>query len=357
MSTRLRRVADARGVATDDCASDIRVSAGTTKTIDVEPGHYLIEACWRNGSVTTQRCSVGASDVTELLLNAPKKSRRTQSQARDFSHPSAGGMFRGAGRTAVDGEAYSIFVSEHANATWTLLRDYENIASKVQLPSHGRPATRSVDLAVRHAGGSARSWLVYWTCDRLSVSSLPTGGWKEEGTVLRSDPDNMPFVAVSDPDMGTMTDMLTIDDDEAARRYAAATFVDLADGIVEMIDARPLEICAFAYADRDNFADSSWATTLEVVADRHPWLSDACIILGWRVLMTAKDSRDWEKAGDLFERAVEVGVPYYSLGVRLLSEGLTTLAAETSRHGESARLVRTLAARTVRSEAFTTVNF
>ena len=358
VSARLRRIADLRGEATHDDARDIRVLAGHSRTIEAEPGHYLLEVCWRDGNITTCRSFVQELESTEFLLTSPRKKRRTQTAARDFSQPSAGGMFRGLGRTVPQGESYAVFSSEQAAATWTLLRDRAEIERLAPISSEGRPLHRLEDVTVQLGEGSARSWLVYWACDHWSVSSLPTAASEEAPTVLRFDPNGLPFVAVTDPDMRMMTDMLPGGDAEAARRYASTTYKDLANGdIQQMISARPLEICAFAYADYENSSESSWGSTLKTLADYHPWLSDVCVILGWQNLMKAKDESGWVTAGQLFERAVEAGVPYYSLGVRLLAEGLTMLAIEAPQHEASAKLVCSLAAKIVRSEAFTTISF
>ena len=345
------------GNETHDLARDIRVSAGHSRTVKAEPGHYLLEACWRDGDVTTYRCFVQALKISELLLTGPKRQRRTQAAARDFSLPSAGGMFRGLGRTVPPGELYAVFSSEQAEATWTLLQDHAEIKRRAPISVEGRPLNRSEDVTLHLGQGTARSWLVYWARDHWSVSSLPPAASKEKHTVLRSNPDGLPFVAAIDPDLRMMTDMLSGGNAEAARRYASATYADLSrDDIQEMISVRPLAICAFAYADYENYSELSWASSLETLAERHPWISDVCIILGWRTLMTAKDDRDWKTAGDLFERAVEIGVPYYSLGIRLLAEGLTMLLPAASRHKAAAKVVCSVAAKTVRSEAFTTVS-
>jgi hypothetical protein len=266
-------------------------------------------------------------------------------------------MFRVDSGKDYGGGFYSVFASETPEATWKLLCDHNEIERRTSITPEHRPVRRAEDLSVPFSKGLKRSWVVYWACDHWSVSSLPAAETEKRATVLRSNPDGVPFVGVVDPDMGVMTDLLPAGNAEAARRYASSTYRDIfGKRLDEMIASRPLEICAFAYAEYEKLSDNPWTEALAVVAKCHPWLPDAFIILGWRALMTAKSGDDWNTAGELFESAVRNGVPYYNFGVRLLSEGLSLLATELPRHKASAKLVCSVSARTVRSEAFTTVS-
>ena len=356
LSARIRRIANADGIVTDDCAIDLRLLDERPRTIEAEAGKYYIEACWRDGSTTRQLCSVGSSGVSEVLLRVPKKRRRIQSAVRDFSQPSAGGMFRKSSRSQSSGPPYKVLSLDEGSSTWTALCTRSEIRTKAGLLSDARPPDRGKDLPVQHIEKGDRNWLVYWAADGWFLSSLPIHGGETGHALLRSGPDGLPFVAVEEPEMGMMADMLAIGDAEAARRYAAATYADYSS---EEPDGRsiksPLAICAFAYAVRDDFSDHSWVSSLEPMVGLSQRFPDVSVILWWHALVTAQSDQGWTIAGELFEQAVKSGVPYYSLGIRLLAEGLTMLAAEKAAHEQSAKLVRSLAARTVPSETFTTV--
>jgi hypothetical protein len=356
VSARLRRLSDVGGGAVDDKSLDMRLAGNRPKTIRAEPGYYLLEAYWRNGRLTTHQCFVNPTGITKFVIAAPSKQRRSQAAVRDFSQPSAGGMFRTSSRNVEDGNAYAVFSSMPAVPTWDLLCSTEEIGQKSFVISEHRPIRRSVDISMHPAKGAERSWVLYWAREHWSVCSLPTVGGAKS-MVLRSNPKGVPFVSVSDPDVSVMTDLLPAGNAEAARRYAFSMFKDMTkDDLDRMVLALPLAVCAFAYAEHENSSDLLWTKAIENMAEHQPLIPDISIILGWRTLVTAKNQDGWMAAGDLFERAVAAGVPYFSLGVRLLAEGLTMLTAEHPRHGTSAKLVRSVAARTVRSEAFTTVS-
>ncbi len=187
-----------------------------------------------------------------------------------------------------------------------------------------------------------------------AVSSLPPSSRDE--VVLRSDPVELPYIAASDPDLGVMTDLLPAGNTEAAHRYASVAYAHARNHHLEhMLLHQPLALCAFAYAEYETFNASEWTKALEAAATPYGDIPDIFVLLGWRMLMAARSEDDWCKAGSLFERAVQVGVPFYSLGVRLLAEGLTMIAPSFPGHERSATLVRSVAARIVPTEAFTTV--
>jgi phosphosulfolactate synthase (CoM biosynthesis protein A) len=71
--------------------------------------------------------------------------------------------------------------------------------------------------------------------------------------------------------------------------------------------------------------------------------------------MQSRNQEQRQAASTVLEKAVDAGVPYYAMGVRLLSEALGIVSEESERMGKAARLVQAVALRTVATEAFTTV--
>lgn len=349
---RLRRI-DIDGGQEDDWFQDLRIAPEETTTLDIDPGHYVVEAFWRDGRLTTQQCLIGSSS-SELVLVPPLRRREPKPFDRDFSQPSAGGM-SWSSRRSTGGHLPSVFMSNIK--TWSLLCDPKRIERESQVTTTEHlPVRRQQDLQLSSDSQTSRNWVVYWASDAWALSSLPFTGAKDEEVTLRADPHQLPFIKASDPDMGVMTDMLPAGNSEAAHRYASVAYTHAQSHDLErIISMRPLELCAFAYAEYESFAEGSWTKALSSAAERHGSISDISVLVGWRMLMTAKDQDDWKAAGRLFEKAVQIGVPYFSLGVRLLAEGLTMIAPSLPDHEQSAGLVRSVAARVVPTEAFTTV--
>lgn len=355
---RVRRLSDLEGRTVQDWSIDVRLSERRGKKLRVDPGHYLVESFWRHGRLTTNHCVVKDGEAAAVVLERPSAPRGEKSPHRDFTQPSAGGMFRPGSHPPGDGPAIGLFRSERSRSTWALLQDRGMIETATQISADGRPLHRTDDMPLVGNGGiGCRDWVAYWASDSWAVSSIPSAGDSEVPALLRSNPAEQPFVAVSDPDVVVMTDLLPAGNSEAACRYSSATFADLKRrDLAFMVASRPLGVCAFAYGVYQADEEHGWITALEGMVTEQAWLPDVAAILGWRTLMAVGDrGGKWELAGGLFERAIEAGVPYYSLGVRLLAEGLTMIAAGLPEHADSAALARSFAARIVPTEAFTTV--
>lgn len=353
VAARVRRI-DIDGDYGDDWFRDLRIAPDEATTLEIDPGHYVFEAFWRDGRLTTQQCVIGTSS-SELVLVPPRRRREPKPSDRDFSRPSAGGMFLSS-RSSTGANPHTVFRSDLE--TWTLLSDTQRIESESKMTNEHIPVRRQQDVKIQSDICGARHWVVYCAADAWMLSSLPFTGAGNEGVTLRVDPQELPFIKASDPDLGMMTDMLPAGNAEAAHRYASVAYTHAqSNDLRHIISTRPLELCAFAYAEHDLFAESAWTTALASSEDWHGLISDISVLKGWRLLMTAKGTDDWRRAGMLFERAVETGVPYYSLGVKLLAEGLTMIASSMPEHDRSAELVRAVASRVIPSEAFTTVRF
>lgn len=344
--------------STEDWVTDVRAPGEGPTTVNVEPGQYLVEALWRNGRVTTKRCIVG-KHPTAVVLSRGSRQMTSRSAVRDFSQPSAGGMFRPTG--ASDSPYFLKVIPTSGNwTTWALLVDSHEIEKQSGVSTESLPAPRSGDMQVHGLRGADRSWVVYWACDHWAMSSLPStsDGKCEPTALLRSDPIDLPFLSVVDPDIGTMTDLLPAGNAEAAHRYASLTIKEFGDVFRDCTERRhPLEFCAFAYAEREHASNRAWAPEHRSLLESFVDIPDAFVLLGWETLLNDRDDQAWNRAGSYFSRAIDTGVPFYSMGVRLLAEGLTMISASIESYGPAAAIARSASARVVPSEAFTTVRF
>jgi hypothetical protein len=78
---------------------------------------------------------------------------------------------------------------------------------------------------------------------------------------------------------------------------------------------------------------ADWPDWIENLRNWFPWLSDGSIQAGWLRLKRRRDAADVDDARTAFHEAVARGLPYYSLGIQRLVEGLTMFEgdAETDR--------------------------
>jgi hypothetical protein len=248
-------------------------------------------------------------------------------------------------------------VSDDKSDSWSFLCDRDRLSHQSNLSTSTLPAPRDENFTLSPRDANERNWVKYWADDGWTVSSLPFDDFQDESCILRSAPEGVPFIAGSDPDIASMVDLLPAGNSEAMRRYAAVSFAECSLVAKEkMISSLPLGLCAFAYAEYDNFDSAPWISLLPHMKLHAEWLPDISVILGWRCLMRAQSQEDWNKATKLLDTAVSVGVPYYALGVKLLAEALTLTASRGEHQGRGAQKVRAVAARTIATEAFTTVH-
>lgn len=95
------------------------------------------------------------------------------------------------------------------------------------------------------------------------------------------------------------------------------------------------------------------------LVDRFPWLPDGAIAMGWRLMREGGQGREqWRQAKSLFIEAARRGLPYYTVGLHILVDGLNLLALATPSDTdvrETLALVNAVDLSCVRSEAFTTL--
>lgn len=80
-------------------------------------------------------------------------------------------------------------------------------------------------------------------------------------------------------------------------------------------------------------SDSRWHSWIDNLSNWFPWLPDGAILQGWLALRRRDQAPDLEKARKALLQAEHRGIPFYTAGVRRLSDGLMLLANEARRNG------------------------
>jgi hypothetical protein len=105
-----------------------------------------------------------------------------------------------------------------------------------------------------------------------------------------------------------------------------------------------------------------WNARLRLtLADPFPWLPDGAVICGWHYLLDAGNPESLTHARSYLLQACRRGIPVFTEGVRLLTQGLASVAAftEYAEDGELARALkraRTFGVATDPTKPFTTMN-
>ncbi len=136
-----------------------------------------------------------------------------------------------------------------------------------------------------------------------------------------------PHLKIGDSQWDAMIEFLTRRDIGASHALMHTALEALAEKI-----HNPFAAAAGAYVFALNPDEAyseekaNWPEWINNLSIYFPWLPDAKIAQGWIHLRAGERGRQsWVEARASFLEAVQRGVPYFSTGLRLLSDGLTTL--------------------------------
>lgn len=331
---RITRRADLSGNVVDEDHVDIRLG-NDIRTIPLKPGHYQLEACWRDGSTSFHQAFVKEGVLCQ---------RDLEPRSTFFGgHKDNDDTTLGQHHFEEIHDTWHLVDCDHANGTIEPLSEFLEVS----------------ELGTQFATVAARRWVIHEGPNGKILSSLPVNpGGDLAAAAFRLNAVAIPCLTLSDPDASVMADMLSGMNSDSALRYARATFSDMSHhDRMEMAKSRPLATCAFAYAEYESFEGAPWVDLLDVMGDHQRWISDVSVILGWRKLMSSRTEDDLVEAGQFLEHAVGIGVPYYSRGVKLLAEGLGLLGSmnDTLVTRSSIRRAYSAAAKTVPTETFTSI--
>jgi hypothetical protein len=155
--------------------------------------------------------------------------------------------------------------------------------------------------------------------------------------LVRADPnagESALATAIRDPDLGSALSYMTIGALVQARQiYEQAK--DMLYGKVR----NPLAAAGGGYVllgTEPIGQHDDWPAWIENLRNWFPWLPDGSIQAGWIRLKRRRRQTDVDEARDAFHEAVHRGLPYYSIGLQRLVEGLNMFAGEP----ETDRLLR-----------------
>ncbi|MFE6853296.1 hypothetical protein ACFVDH_21210, partial [Streptomyces sp. NPDC057674] len=155
---------------------------------------------------------------------------------------------------------------------------------------------------------------------RLVTLPLPWGTSEVEVLVnLRQSPTGSAVaVTVRDPRLGAGLAYMA----QGALDTAAQLFTDVGRTL-DSDPANPLAATAGSYVllGTDHRSEETyWDPWLRVLADRYPWLSDGAILRAVRLLR--RPGADLQEARNGLINAFDRGIPFYTLGLTWLADGL-----------------------------------
>lgn len=341
----VQRIAEVDGrFAEASSHGTFRIGGGVGRTMCVDPGHYSLDAYWRDGRWTRCHQFVGLEGSYAVELS-PENSRRRVLEV----DPSPSGPDETAG------VQFEIMTMDDPEDGWQFVLDPASIENRSTIYKVATAAPEADVVPVRRPARPGRFWLAYSRDGRPVLASLPLppAPCEETSAVLRTRPMGIPAVAFSEDhlEVAVMGDLLSCGNSGAEMRYLSTFSLE---EISRLFESKPLPFLSFAYAETCASYDRG---ILGMVGKGYheEWLSDVLILRGWQCLTWAKREEDLDGAARRFEQAVQVGVPFYSRALDLLCRGLMLLEEQYTRLVPMGRLVRRLSARVVPEETFTTV--
>jgi len=166
------------------------------------------------------------------------------------------------------------------------------------------------------------------------------------------------YLKLMDPVYGSLIEHLTRRDVQSSVGISQSLRGQATSALYEKED-NPFAAAAAAYLFALNRSDlESGREWMGNLCSRFEWLPDGPIALGWKLLRNGRrDSETWHEARKLFISSFERGLPYYTVGLHILVEALTTLLMADPSDKEVEGLlmdVRAIDVACVRDEPFIT---
>jgi hypothetical protein len=149
-------------------------------------------------------------------------------------------------------------------------------------------------------------------------------------------------------------------------RYSVAqTVLEKAENYLFAKMMNPMAASAGTYVllqNRDLQKKENWQDWVKNLMNWFSWLPDGAIQYGWLKIHQINETESVKEATNAFLEGYRRGLPIYSMGVRMLLEGLTIVSQSMQENDEYARkvlealsVVRNLAIRTNMEQPFTSV--
>ncbi|WP_331738167.1 hypothetical protein [Streptomyces sp. NBC_01276] len=355
---------------------DVLIPCGSSPSptpYPVAPGRYVVSASLPSGLVLTQSAVAVEGQETPVDFAMTDSPYETHAWQYLMGNIEPGGVYHGTARSplaesvasrsmvatasrpdgavpggAVDLTALATWIGDSAPARWS----FASILDLAQAPS-GTSVAGSigsggprVQPAPFDAGGAVtplyrfgpngpvgapggpvgeRQFLVVEAAGSVRLVTLPLPWGDAEAEVLvnlrQSPTGSAVSVSVRDADVGAGLAYLA----QGALDTAARLFTDVEAMLYSKPD-NPLAAAAGCYVliGTDHTpGETRWDPWLERLADGFPWLGDGAILRAVRLLRRSSgDRRDVRRGRDGLIEAFDRGIPFYTLGLSWLADGL-----------------------------------
>jgi hypothetical protein len=354
---------------------------GKFQRVELEPGHYLVEAMMPSGDIVSQEADAVEGLWQEVKLKAEPSAHEWHSWQNLLGNVQSFSGYYAADKP--DLPNYEVLLSRDRwppphNYTWDVLADIIDYGElglfhrpywgwlQPQIPTHSDAVTQLHSFRMNYP--ASRTELPRWyavvlapqTARLLTVPS-PWYVFDEEVpselliTKSVDEPIGTSWV-VRDPKCCTMLGYLAQGAFQAALRVA--NYQDALDMLFEKF-SNPLGAAAGGYlllgAMRpDEEGDRPrWHDWIRNLMNYFEWLPDGAIQYAWLKLRQGELERNRQEARAALFEAYNRGLPYYSLGLRWLVDGLTLLGEDDDEAKQRLRMVQEVAWHADMSNLFT----
>lgn len=357
------------------------------------PGNYLVDLGFPNGRRTRRAVSVTADEPYRFVVHENRYSLNSASNApaNPFSLKEVPRVMMSAARSFIAHAELEVrLTATQCPAGHAGLRSLRAFAKGLEsnsidtiMVSRERVAelTHSISLDSTPANADSdflsavhrRSWLLVSGQGKDTTLVPFPNGWTSGGgkgafllTVRRSTTsgDEATKWSVSlqlrDPSYGSLLDYLTRRDFQSSSAVSRTMRTSALRALYEK-QMNPYAAAAGAYmlAMSDEDAHDEQALWMGNLTDRFPWLPDGPVAQGYRLLRrTEKGTDEFAQARRLLFKAADRGLPYFTIGLTLLTEALNFLVLATPEDAEAKEhLAAAMSAQIacVRNEAFCTL--
>jgi hypothetical protein len=353
---------------------------GGRAEFELEPGRYLVEAVLPSGEIVSDQVAIAAGRDVELDLHSAKSPHEWLSWHQFLGNVgSAEGYPPEAGVAAAQPVPRQFWIKapvaslrgdpRNGAAAWSGLGTAFDVGAAASALGAGQPEQiepRNYDDVVELyelEGRRPREYLIVETILGTDVVSVPvpwsdvvTGRHVKAQVLVRRDAregEAATAVSVRDPALGSALGYMT-----GGNLPAAAQVFDLARDMLYRKMENPLAAAAGGYVllgTETGAERKDWHRWIRNLYTRFEWLSDGAIQHGWLKLRHRHSRRDLKDARDAMVTAYNRGLPFYSVGLQWLVEGLTLFAGDDHAIAEMLQNVRRVAWRTNMQQAFTIV--
>lgn len=307
---------------------DLRLD-NSSVDVTVPEGDFTVQAFLPTGEVISGQVSVGANATADIALT-PELASPQESLAWSY-------LLKGTSRTSVPKHLTSrLNLSVYgapALQLWELSTGYLWKPSSLPHPALRSAQGASFGDCIVHSGEKLVWLRVAWSTVQAKYVALPPAAtvrinlFHDAPDSADRDPINV-VVDAGNPRAESILGYLTRGDFASARQVGASFNAEelLRDKVADPASAAIGAYFLLQAGDLDRLYD--WTRNL---SDWFSYFPDGAVIRAWHLLRSS--TPDFEGAQKLFIEAVRRGIPVYTIGLRLLRDGLAVLSARAAEKG------------------------